>query len=63
MEVEIHDYDGISSAQAKIGRLAPIGQSEEWLLLVDDGSGPDRFLGDGIFSHFPQPVLSEGERH
>jgi len=50
MEVSIHDYDGISSAQAKIGRLAPIGQSEEWLLLVDDGTGADRVPQDGIFS-------------
>ena len=63
MEVEIHDYDGISSAQAKIGRLAPIGQSEEWLLLVDDGAGPDRVPGDGIFSlsFSARSSLSEGE--
>ena len=63
MEVTIHDYDGISSAQAKIGRLAPIGQSEEWLLLVDDGTGPDRVPQDGIFSlsFSARSSLSEGE--
>jgi len=63
MEVTIHDYDGISSAQAKIGRLAPIGQSEEWLLLVDDGTGPDRIPQDGIFSlsFSARSSLSEGE--
>tara|TARA_B100000965_G_scaffold50578_1_gene37285 strand:+ start:24857 stop:27946 length:3090 start_codon:yes stop_codon:yes gene_type:complete len=63
MEVLIHDYDGVSSVQAKIGRLAPIGQSEEWLLLVDDGSGPDRFAKDGIFSlsFSARSSLSAGE--
>ena len=63
MEVTIHDYDGISSVQAKIGRLAPIGKSEEWLLLVDDGSGPDRIPQDGIFSlsFSARSSLSEGE--
>ena len=63
MEVSIHDYDGISSAQAKIGRLAPIGQSEEWLLLVDDGTGADRVPKDGIFSlsFSARSSLSEGD--
>jgi hypothetical protein len=63
MEVSIHDYDGVSSVQAKIGRLAPIGQSEEWLLLVDDGTGPDRSAKDGIFSlsFSARSSLSEGE--
>jgi len=63
MEVAIQDYDGISSAQAKIGRLAPIGQSESWLLMVDDGSGPDRVAQDGIFSlsFSARSSLSEGE--
>ncbi len=63
MEVAIQDYDGISSAQAKIGRLAPIGKSESWLLMVDDGSGPDRVAQDGIFSlsFSARSSLSEGE--
>tara|TARA_B100000700_G_C14318746_1_gene522658 strand:- start:47 stop:523 length:477 start_codon:yes stop_codon:yes gene_type:complete len=63
MELRIEDLDGISSAQAKIGRLAPIGKSESWLLLLDDGSGPDRFAGDGIYSisFSARPSLSEGE--
>jgi len=50
LEIHVEDIDGVSSAQAKIGRLAPIGQSESWLLLKDDGAGPDRVEGDGIFS-------------
>ena len=50
LEVAIEDPDGVSSAQAKIGRLAPIGSSEAWLLMVDDGTGGDRVAGDGIYS-------------
>jgi len=63
MEIEINDFDGISSVQAKIGRLAPIGQSEAWLLMSDDGSGPDRVAKDGIFSlsFSARSSLSEGE--
>lgn len=50
LEVAIEDPDGVSSAQAKIGRLAPIGSSDTWLLLVDDGTGGDRVAGDGVYS-------------
>ena len=59
----IHDFDDVSSAQAKIGRLAPIGQSENWLLLSDDGTGPDRVAGDGIYTlqFDARSTLGEGE--
>tara|TARA_B100001094_G_scaffold50339_1_gene45835 strand:- start:874 stop:3966 length:3093 start_codon:yes stop_codon:yes gene_type:complete len=50
IEAAISDYDGVSSVQAKIGRLAEIGKSEEWLLMVDDGTSGDRLAGDGIYS-------------
>ena len=50
LEVAIDDPDGVSSAQAKIGRLAPIGSSEAWLLMVDDGTAGDRISGDGIYT-------------
>jgi hypothetical protein len=50
LEVTVEDFDGVSSVQAKIGRLAPIGQSETWMLLKDDGTGPDRVAGDEVFS-------------
>ncbi|MFQ3344033.1 MAG: choice-of-anchor X domain-containing protein [Candidatus Poseidoniales archaeon] len=50
LEIMINDIDGISSAQIKIGRLAPIGSSNVWLLLVDDGFGEDRVAGDGIYT-------------
>ena len=63
IEVSITDPDGVSSAQAKIGRLAPIGKSETWLLLKDDGEDGDILAGDGIFSmEFEvRSTLTEGE--
>ena len=63
IEVTISDPDGVSSAQAKIGRLAPIGKSETWLLLKDDGQDVDRVAGDGIFSMQidVRSTLSQGE--
>jgi hypothetical protein len=63
IEVTIHDFDDVSSAQAKIGRLAPIGQSEKWLLLSDDGTGGDRIPGDGIYTLqiSARSTLGEGE--
>ncbi len=50
IEVSIEDPDGVSSAQVKIGRLAPIGKSETWLTLSDNGQGVDKEANDGIFS-------------
>jgi hypothetical protein len=50
LEASIDDPDGISSVQAKIGRLAPIGSSGVWLLMVDDGTGGDRVSGDGVYT-------------
>ena len=50
LEVYIEDPDGVSSAQVRIGRLAPIGSSEAWLLMVDDGTGGDRVAGDDVYS-------------
>ncbi|MFL2493735.1 MAG: choice-of-anchor X domain-containing protein [Candidatus Thalassarchaeum sp.] len=50
LEVYIEDPDGVSSAQVRIGRLAPIGSSEAWLLMFDDGTGGDRVAGDDVYS-------------
>ncbi|MFL2979658.1 MAG: choice-of-anchor X domain-containing protein [Candidatus Thalassarchaeaceae archaeon] len=63
IEATISDYDGVSSVQAKIGRLAEIGKSEQWLLMVDDGTSGDRFAGDGIYSleFTVRPTIPEGE--
>lgn len=63
LEVEITDFDSISSAQIKLGRLSPIGQSENWQLLRDDGLGPDSKANDGIYTVLfsSRSTLSEGE--
>ena len=63
IEATISDYDGVSSVQAKIGRLAEIGKSEQWLLMVDDGTSGDRVAGDGIYSleFTVRPTIPEGE--
>lgn len=63
IEATISDYDGISSVQAKIGRLAEIGKSEQWLLMVDDGTSGDRIAGDGIYTleFTVRPTIPEGE--
>tara|TARA_Y100001970_G_scaffold147006_1_gene180502 strand:- start:9222 stop:12227 length:3006 start_codon:yes stop_codon:yes gene_type:complete len=63
LEVVVNDPDGVSSVQAKIGRLAEIGKSDEWLLLVDDGSSGDRVPGDGVYTleFNVRPSVPEGE--
>ena len=50
IEVGVDDPDGVSVVQAKVGRLAPIGSSEKWLSLNDDGENGDRNAGDGIYT-------------
>ena len=63
IEVSLIDIDGISSAQIKIGRLAPIGSSDVWLLLLDDGRNSDRIANDGIYtiSFDVRSTLLEGD--
>jgi len=63
LEVTIEDPDGISSVQVKMGRLAPIGQSNNWILMKDDGLGVDRISGDNIYSLeiFARSSLPNGE--
>lgn len=63
LEVTMEDPDGISSVQVKMGRLAPIGQSDDWILMKDDGSGVDRISGDSIYSLeiFARSSLPNGE--
>jgi hypothetical protein len=63
LEVTINDPDGISSVQVKMGRLAPIGQSNDWILMNDNGLDGDRISGDGIYSLevFARSSLPNGE--
>ena len=50
LEVSVTDPDGVSVVQTKIGRLAPIGSSESWLNMNDNGINGDRIAGDGVYS-------------
>ena len=63
LEISIVDPDGLSSVQVKMGRLAPIGESNNWILMKDDGVGVDRIANDGIYSLeiFPRSSLPNGE--
>ena len=63
IEVTLDDPDGVSSAQVKLGRLAPIGKSETWLPLNDEGADGDSLAGDGIFTTTinVRYTLTEGE--
>ncbi len=63
LEISIVDPDGLSSVQVKMGRLAPIGESNNWILMKDDGVGVDRISNDGIYSLeiFPRSSLPNGE--
>ena len=48
--IQAYDPDGISVVQIRLGVLAPIGQADDWVPMVDDGSGGDETAGDGIYS-------------
>ena len=63
LEISMVDPDGLSSVQVKMGRLAPIGESNNWILMKDDGFGADRIANDGIYSLeiFPRSSLPNGE--
>ena len=50
LTAHVIDGDMISVVQAKLSTLAPAGQGESWLPMVDDGQGADATAGDGIYS-------------
>ena len=54
------DPDGVSVVQTKIGRLAPIGSSESWLNMNDNGINGDSIAGDGVYLEFMQDPLEPG---
>jgi hypothetical protein len=63
LEVSMSDPDGLSSVQVKMGRLAPIGESNSWILMKDVGDGVYRVANDGVYSLeiFPRSSLPNGE--
>ena len=63
LEIVMIDPDGLSSVQVKMGRLAPIGESNNWILMKDDGLGVDKNANDGVYSLeiFARSSLPDGE--
>ncbi len=50
ISIEAYDPDGISVVQVRLGILAEIGGSDDWVPMNDDGIGGDEIAGDGIYS-------------
>ena len=50
LTARVTDIDTVTIVQAKLGLIAPAGQSESWISMRDDGLGPDAVAGDGIYS-------------
>ena len=50
MTAVVTDLDPVTIVQARLGVIAPPGQSEIWISMRDDGIGPDVVSGDGIWS-------------
>ena len=50
LTARVTDYDTVTIVQAKLGPIAPPGQSNNWISMRDDGQGPDATAGDGIWS-------------
>ena len=50
LTARVTDYDTVTIVQAKLGPIAPPGQSNNWISMRDDGQGPDAVAGDGIWS-------------
>ena len=48
--INAYDPDGISVVQIRLGIIAPIGQADDWVPMVDDGTGGDEIAGDGVYS-------------
>ena len=50
MTAQVTDLDPVTLVQARLGLLAPPGESETWIAMRDDGVGADVEAGDGIWS-------------
>ena len=50
MTARVTDLDPVTIVQARLGLLAPPGQSDTWIAMRDDGAGADAEAGDGIWS-------------
>ncbi|MAR46681.1 MAG: hypothetical protein CMA41_02620 [Euryarchaeota archaeon] len=50
IEIRVEDADGILLVRADLGVLKPLGQTDRWMTLYDNGQGLDREANDGIYT-------------
>lgn len=50
IEIRVQDPDGILMVRADLGVLKPLGQTNRWVTLYDNGQGLDREANDGIYT-------------
>ncbi|MDP6865379.1 MAG: hypothetical protein QGG62_00395, partial [Candidatus Poseidoniaceae archaeon] len=50
IEIRVEDADGILLVRADLGVLKPLGQTDRWMTLYDNGQGLDRVANDGIYT-------------
>ena len=50
IEIRVEDADGILLVRADLGVLKPLGQTDKWVTLYDNGQGLDREANDGIYT-------------
>ncbi len=50
IEIRVEDADGILIVRADLGVLKPLGQTDRWVTLYDNGQGLDREANDGIYT-------------
>jgi len=50
IEIQVEDADGLLLVRADLGVLKPLGQTDRWVTLFDNGQGLDRVANDGIYT-------------
>ncbi len=50
IEILVQDADGLLLVRADLGVLKPLGQTDRWVTLNDNGQGLDRVANDGIYT-------------
>ncbi|MGB2444238.1 MAG: choice-of-anchor X domain-containing protein [Candidatus Poseidoniaceae archaeon] len=50
IEILVQDADGLLLVRADLGVLKPLGQTDRWVTLYDNGQGLDRVANDGIYT-------------
>ncbi len=50
IEILVQDADGLLLVRADLGVLKPLGQTDRWVTLYDNGQGLDQVANDGIYT-------------